>query len=128
VTSPLRATLLAAAAFACRAPASSERSPPLPAPSPPPALAPDPRLARFPPEIQEAIRARRVVRGMEAEGVRLSWGDPDAVVRNASPAAAGLAYERWTYRGGKEGAPAGEVWLAGGRVTDVTPAPEAAGR
>jgi hypothetical protein len=65
---------------------------------------------------------------MEAEGVRLSWGEPDTVARTASPAAAGLAYERWTYLGGKEGAPAGEVWLAGGRVTDLTPAPQAAGR
>jgi hypothetical protein len=65
---------------------------------------------------------------MDAEAVRLAWGEPDAVERGVSPNVVGLAYERWIYRGGREGSRAGEVWLAGGRVSDVTPVSEPAVR
>jgi hypothetical protein len=63
---------------------------------------------------------------MEAEAVRLAWGEPASVERTPSATAPGLAYERWSYGGG----PAGQgraVWLADGRVVDVVEPPAATG-
>ncbi len=83
-------------------------------------------LERWPPEVQAAIRERRVVRGMDAEAVRLAWGEPDAVERTPSAAAPGLEYQRWSWRAGPSG-PARFAWLADGRVVDVLVAPAAGG-
>jgi len=85
---------------------------------------PDPRIASYPAAIQAAIRERRVVRGMDAQAVRLAWGDPAAVERTPSATAPGLAYERWAYGAGP-GGPARAVWLADGRVVDVAEMPGA---
>jgi len=104
------ALALALLALSCAAPARVA-APAVPTP-------PDPRLARFPPAIQAAIRERRVVGGMDAEAVRLAWGEPAAVERTPSVAAPGLWYERWSYGAGP-GGPARAVWLAEGRVVDV---------
>lgn len=93
-----------------------------PRPAAPPS-APD--LGRFPPEVQAAIRGRNVVRGMDAQAVRLAWGEPDAVERTPS-AVSGLEYQRWSWRAGPTG-PARFAWLAGGRVVDVL-VPPATGR
>jgi hypothetical protein len=84
----------------------------------------DPRLDRYPAAIREAIRERRVVRGMDAEAVRLAWGEPAAVERTPSAAAPGLSYERWIYGAGP-GGPARSAWLADGRVVDAIEAPGA---
>ena len=100
---PFLATLLAA----CASPA------PRPAAAPPAS-----GLERWPPELRAAIRERRVVRGMDAEAVRLAWGEPDAVERTPSAAAPGLEYQRWSWRAGP-GGPARFAWLADGRVVDV---------
>jgi hypothetical protein len=84
----------------------------------------DPRLSRFPAAVQAAIRERRVVRGMDAEAVRLAWGEPAAVQRTPSAVAPGLAYEQWSYAASPMG-PARAVWLADGRVVDVAEMPGA---
>jgi hypothetical protein len=107
VRAPL-APLLAALLAACASPAPRPAGPPAPGPS----------LERWPPEVQAAIRERRVVRGMDAEAARLAWGEPDAVERTPSAAAPGLEYQRWSWRAGP-GGPARFVWLADGRVVDV---------
>jgi hypothetical protein len=90
----------------------------------PAAAPPDPRLDRYPAAVRAAIRERRVVRGMDAEAVRLAWGEPAAVERTPSLAAPGLLYERWSYGAGP-GGPARAVWLADGRVVDVAEMPGA---
>jgi hypothetical protein len=113
VRAPL-ALLLAGLLAACAAPQ--------PRPAAPPAA---PELARFSPEIRAAIRERRVVRGMDADAVRLAWGQPDAVERTPSAAAPGLEYQRWSWRAGP-GGPARFAWLADGRVVDVLVPPAGA--
>lgn len=101
---PLLAGLLAACASPGARPAASRP--------------PGPGLERWPPEIRAAIRERRLVRGMDAEAVRLAWGVPDAVERTPSAAAPGLEYQRWSWRAGP-GGPARFAWLADGQVVDV---------
>lgn len=103
-----------ALAAACLLPACAGREPVARMAHPPLLPGPDPRLARYPPEIRSAIEERRVVRGMDAEAVRLAWGEPDAVERTPSAVAPGLVYERWTWR-----AAARVAWLAEGRVVDA---------
>ena len=105
------APLLAGLLAACAAPAAR------------PAAGPE--LASYPPEVQAAIRERRVVRGMDAAAVRLAWGEPDAVERTPSAAAPGLEYQRWSWRAGP-GRPARFAWLADGQVLDAFVAPAAA--
>lgn len=75
-------------------------------------------LERWPPQVQAAIRERRLLRGMDAEAVRLAWGEPDAVERTSSASVPGLEYQRWSWRAGS-GGPARFAWLAGGQVVDV---------
>ncbi len=108
------APLLAALMAACTSP----RPGPLP---------PGASLERWPPEVRTAIREKRLLRGMDAEAVRLAWGEPDAVERTPSASAPGLEYQRWTWRSGS-GGPARFAWLAGGQVIDflVPPAGGAA--
>jgi hypothetical protein len=113
VRAPL-ALLLAGLLAACAAPR--------PRPAAPPAAA---ELARFPPEIRAAILERRAVRGMDAEALRLAWGEPDAVERTPSAAAPGLEYQRWSWRAAP-GGPARFAWLADGRVVDVLAPPAGA--
>jgi len=92
--------------------------------TPRPAAAPeDARLAPFPPDVRTAIRERRVTRGMSPEAVRLAWGEPPAVARSTSSVVPGLAYERWSWAAGTDGAPAREVWFADGKVVDATGPP-----
>lgn len=76
-----------------------------------------PGLERWPPEIQAAIRERRLLRGMDAGAVRLAWGEPDAVERAPSASVPGLEYQRWIWRAGP-GHPARFAWFAGGQVVD----------
>ncbi len=101
------ALLLAGLLAACASPA-------------PPAASrlPGPGLERWPPEIRAAIRERRLVRGMDAEAVRLAWGPPDAVERTPSAGSPGLEYQRWSWRAGP-GGPARFAWLADGQVVDL---------
>jgi hypothetical protein len=106
VRAPL-APLLAGLLASCAAPA--------PRPAAPPPLA---DLGRFAPEVQAAIRERRLLRGMDAAAVRLAWGEPDAVERTSSAAAPSLEYQRWSWRAGP-GGPSRFAWLADGRVVDV---------
>lgn len=106
------ALLLAALVAACTSP----RPGPLPGGA---------SLERWPPEVRAAIREKRLLRGMDAEAVRLAWGEPDAVERTPSASAPGLEYQRWSWRAGS-GGPARFAWLAGGQVIDFL-APPAGG-
>ena len=83
-----------------------------------------PGLERWPPDVRAAIRERRLLRGMDAEAVRLAWGEPDAVERTPSASAPGLEYQRWSWRAGS-GGPARFAWLAGGQVVDFLVPPAA---
>jgi hypothetical protein len=57
-------------------------------------LAEDPRLRyKWPAATWAAIENARIVPGMSADQVRMSWGDPDKITRTA-------AGEQWTYPGG----------------------------
>ncbi len=55
------------------------------------------RLAAFHPDVQAAIRQKRLIAGMRADAARMAWGYPLQIHRSLE---AGVRRERWTYEGG----------------------------
>lgn len=72
---------------------------------------PAPRLARFQPRFQEAIKKKQVMEGMPEAAVELSWGPPERVRRTLDGP---QVNQDWTYPGDKR-----HVFLTDGVVTRV---------
>lgn len=72
---------------------------------------PAPRLARFPPRFQEAIKKKQVLEGMPEAAVELSWGPPERIRRSLDGA---QVNQDWSYPGDKR-----HVFITDGVVTRV---------
>ncbi|MGZ3461525.1 MAG: hypothetical protein ACXU86_23795, partial [Archangium sp.] len=81
---------------------------------------PAPRIARFQPRFQEALRAKKVLEYMPEAAVEMSWGPPESIRRTLEGQ---QVNQEWVYPGGKR-----RVFITDGLVTRVeegTPAPPA---
>lgn len=72
---------------------------------------PAPRLAKFQPRFQEAIKQKKVLEYMPEAAVELSWGRPESIRRTLD---AQQVHQEWTYPGGKR-----RVFITDGLVTRV---------
>jgi hypothetical protein len=76
------------------------------------------RLSKFPPYVQDAIMAGRIVPGMSVEAVLLSWGRPHEIDRRDVD---GVPAECWLYlRREQDGRSVDKkVYILRGQVTEV---------
>ena len=76
------------------------------------------RLSKFPPYVQDAIMAGRIVPGMSVEAVLLTWGRPNEIDRRDVD---GVPSECWFYsRREQDGRSVGKkVYILRGQVTEV---------
>jgi hypothetical protein len=81
---------------------------------------PSPRIARFQPRFQEALKKKQVLEGMPEAALELSWGPPETIRRTLDGQ---KANQEWTYPGGKR-----RVFLTDGLVTRVDEGASAAAK
>ncbi len=72
---------------------------------------PAPRLAKFQPRFQEAIKQKKVLEYMPEAAVEVSWGRPESIRRTLDGQ---QVHQEWTYPGGKR-----RVFITDGLVTRV---------
>ncbi|MFN7134344.1 MAG: hypothetical protein ACK4N5_19855 [Myxococcales bacterium] len=70
-------------------------------------------LAKYPPEVQQAIREKRLVAGMDPAAVELAWGRPERIKQEYVQ---GTKVEQWTWPLGKRSAT-----LREDRLVEATP-------
>jgi hypothetical protein len=79
---------------------------------------PAPRIARFQPRFQEALKQKRVLENMPEAAVSLSWGAPESIRRSLEGQ---HTLQEWVYPGGKR-----RVFLSDGVVTRIEEGTDAA--
>ena len=72
---------------------------------------PAPRIAKFQPRFQEALRQKQVLEGMPEAAVEMSWGAPETIRRTLDGT---QTHQEWSWPGGRR-----RVFLTDGLVTRV---------
>ena len=77
---------------------------------------PEEGLARYPADVREAVRQKRLLRGMDGDAAKLAWGSPERIHQEVSN---GVKLETWTWPLNKRTAK-----FRDGRLSEAVPALE----